>query len=473
VGMTKLRAWTCGACLLLAILSSAATTSAQARPGHLDPTFGERGRAFTSLNVTENIERVELGIAPDGSAVLADYETLIRFRSDGSRDLRFGGGGKLVLRTETAAEGVAERYFFPSNIAVDDRGRVLVFGEQTDTRETFGPIGMSNALPAISALVLRFSDRGERDPSFGGGRGFIREDFGLPSEFTTEFPLVSALAGRVDSRNRPVFVAGVSALSSYCYGHSFIDSQPRAVVRLTEAGTPDPSFGVGDGISPIEGATGFRGLEVDAADRPVVGVGGIGGVSGAECRLGTTLIRFRQDGERLASFGTDGVRELKGLSLDVVQPSGAMILSQRRKRALILHRLKPDGDRDLRFGESGSARVALPDGFRVGTVAVDERGRILLAGFHRPRPRSDGRRQRSSSFVVIRLLPGGRPDPIFGDNGRIVTPLPRHLRLVSTTAALDPRGRLLVAGIVTAPHRPDTGPGPEAGFVLARYLLRP
>jgi hypothetical protein len=351
--VTKLRARTCGTCLLLAFLSLAATASAQPRAGHLDPTFGDGGRAFTSLNVTDNAEWVELGIAPDGSAVLADYEILIRFRPDGSRDLRFGGGGRLVLRPETAAEGVAERTFFPSDMAVDNRGRVLVFGQQTDTRETFDVIGRQ--LPTSSAVVLRYSGGGRRDLSFGNGRGFIRGDFGLPSEITTEIPLVRALAGRVDSRNRPVFVAGASAVSSYCYGHSFIDSQPRAVVRLTEAGAPDPSFGGGDGVSPIEGATGFRGLEVDAADRPVVGVGGIGGVSGAECRLGTTLVRLRQDGERLASFGTDGVRELRGLSLDVVQPSGAMILSQRRKRALILHRLRPDGDRDLR-----SAKADLP-----------------------------------------------------------------------------------------------------------------
>jgi uncharacterized delta-60 repeat protein len=474
VGMTKLRAWTCGACLLLAILSSAATTSAQARPGRLDPTFGERGRAFTSPHVTYKAATARLAIAPDGSAVLADHGvlvdhgTLIRFRSDGSRDLGFGNKGRLVLSSGTAAEGVSERSFFPGNIAVDGRGRVLAFGEQTDSRETFGPIGivMFNPLPASSAVVLRFSHKGERDLSFGGGRGFIREDFDLRSELPTEIPLVSTLAGRVDSRDRPLLVAGVATLVSGCVGHSFVSAQPGAVVRLTETGAPDPSFGGGDGISPIEGSTGFRGLQLDAADRPLVGVGRIGGPRSA-CHLGTTLVRLRQDGERLTSFGTDGVRELRSLSLDVLQSSGAMLLSERRERALILHRLRPDGGRDLRFGENGSARVTLPTGFRARPVAVDERGRILLAGFRRPGPRSDGRRQRPNSFVVIRLRSGGRPDRTFGNDGRIVTPMPRPLRVTYPAAALDPRGRLLLAATVTAPNRRG------AGFVLARYLLGP
>jgi uncharacterized delta-60 repeat protein len=465
--MTELRAWACGACLLLAFLSSAAPASAQPRFGHLDPSFGERGRASTSLNVTDKFGKVELSIAPDGSAVLADQGILVRFRPDGSRYLGFGNEGELVLRVDTAAEGVAERTFFPGNIAVDDRGRVLVFGQQTDTREIYDPNGMYSPLPASSAIVLRFSGRGKPDSSFGDGRGFIREDFGLVSEFPTETPLVSALTGRVDSRDRPVLVAGVSSSTGACYGHSFINAQPRAVVRLTETGTPDPSFGGGDGISPFEGSNGFRGLEVDSADRPLVGVGRIGGVR-TECRLGTTLVRLRRDGEPLASFGADGVRALGRLNLDVLQPSGAVILSQRRKQALILLRLESDGDRDLSFGGNGSARVALPAGSHVRPVAVDERGRILLAGFYNSgKPRSAGRRQRPGSFAVIRLLPGGRLDRTFGDNGWIITPFARPLRINSTTAALDPRGRLLVAGTVTAPHHE------YGGFVLARYLLGP
>lgn len=108
-----------------------------------------------------------------------------------------------------------------------------------------------------------------------------------------------------------------------------------------------------------------------------------GSVAGeAECRLGTTRIRLGRDGERLAGFGAGGVRELRGLNLDLIQPSGATILSERRGQALILLRLKFEGERDLGFGGNGSARVALPAGFHVRPVATDEKGRILLAGFY-------------------------------------------------------------------------------------------
>jgi hypothetical protein len=71
---------------------------------------------------------------------------------------------------------------------------------------------------------------------------------------------------------------------------------------------------------------------------------------------------------------------------------------------------------------------------------------------------------------VIRLRRSGRLDRSFGDNGWIITPFARPLELESATAALDLRGRLLVAGLVSAPHRRQND---GSGFALARYLLGP
>jgi uncharacterized delta-60 repeat protein len=457
-----------GACLLaVAVLTAAVPAAAEAQAGRLDPTFGERGRASTPLNLTDTfLGAAELGIAPDGSAVVAERGILVRFRPDGSRDRGFGRGGALVLTHDTAAEGVAERTFLAGNMIVDDRGRILVFGEQSDTREVFQPPGFNPALGATSAAVLRFSRKGERDLSFGGGRGFIREDFDLRSDLPTEIPLVNAMTGRADSQGRPVLVAGVASMVSGCYAKSVVRFQPRALVRLAESGMPDSSFGGGDGISPIEGSAIYPGLKIDGADRAVVDVGPIGG-SQAICRPGTALLRFGRNGEPLAGFGTDGVRELEGGTPDVIERSGAMIVSYGLTQAVGLVRLKPEGTRDLSFGGDGSARVALPPRAHVNPVAIDGRGRILLAGYIGSGERRSMERPRASSFAVTRLLANGMPDREFGDRGWIFTPFARPLRLTSATAALDPRGRLLVAGTVIAPDRP------RGGFVLARYLLGP
>jgi uncharacterized delta-60 repeat protein len=439
---------------------------AEVRAGRLDPTFGERGRASTPLNLTDKFfGAAELGVAPDGSAVVAEMGVLVRFRPDGSRDRGFGRGGELVLTDDTAAEGVAERRFTAGDMVVDGRGRILVFGEQSDGRATFPPPGYNPPIGATSAVVLRFRPDGAPDRGFGGGRGFVREDFGLKTELPTELPVVKAMAGSADSQGRPMLVAGVASMVSGGYAKSVVGFQPRALVRLTDSGMPDPSFGGGDGVSPLKGSAGFPRLEIDQADQAVVEVGRIGGYQ-ARHRRGTALLRFGRDGEPIAGFGTNGVRELGNGSLDLVDRSGATIVSYGQGRAAILVRLKADGSREPSFGGSGSARVALPPGAHVRPVAVDQKGRILLAGFiGSGGRRSTGGRQRTSSFAVTRLLANGKPDHTFGDRGWIITPFARPLRLTSATGALDSRGRLLVAGTVVAPGHPS------GGFVLARYLL--
>lgn len=318
--------------------------------------------------------------------------------------------------------------------------------------------------------MLRIDAAGNLDPSFGEGRGFIRSDFGLDSDLRTDIPMVGALAGQVDSRDRPVLVADVTSSTSGCYGHSGVGPRPRAVVRLTEAGQPDLSFGEGDGISPIGGSTSFPTLAIDGRDRPVADVGRIGS-SRAECQSGTTLFRLREDGQRLSGFGANGVRVLKYMHLAVLQRSGAMILSYREGRTLHVARLRPNGLLDRGFGQSGVAKLRLPfeAGFHVRPVAVDTKGRIVLAGFvGSPIANPDAREVKHSSFAVGRLFASGARDTSLGDHGWIFTRFARPLEVTSTEAALDPRGRLLIAGTVTKPKR-DGGDR----FAVARYLLGP
>jgi uncharacterized delta-60 repeat protein len=462
LGLRALAWW---AWATLIFLACAVPASAQSTAGRLDLAFGNGGLAFTPPGTAGEEADVELANVPGGSVVVGNAleGRLVRFLPDGSRDTAFGESGELHLGPETAREGVDERTFWSRSVAVDSRGRVLVFGEQTDTRQFFIT---ERSVPASSAVVLRFSDEGHPDPSFGEGKGFIREDFGLGSGLNTDIPMVSALAGRVDSRDRPVLVAGLTSPTSGCYAHGGVGSRPRAVVRLTESGQPDPTFGGGDGVSPIEGSASFPGLGIDGKDRPVAGVGRIGSPT-AECQLGTTLFRLGEDGERLSAFGSDGIRVFKWLSLAVLEPSGTMILSSRHDQTLSLVRLRPNGSRDMSFGQGGVARVHLPldIGFHARPVAVDPRGRILLAGFiGSPIAEPAKRQPKHSAFVVARLLPSGKPDLGFGTHSWIITRFARPLEVTSAQATLDPRGHLLVAGTVTKPHR-------EGGFAIARYLL--
>jgi uncharacterized delta-60 repeat protein len=460
------------ACAALALLACAMPAAAQAGGG-LDPAFGEGGLATTTLDLAAKRGHAELGAAPDGSAVVGEVGGFtVRFGPEGLPDPAFGEGGKLPLGDAPVVDGEGEeRHFFPRNVVVDSEGRLLVFGEETDTRRS-KPSGTitGELVPESWAVVLRLTPQGTPDPTFGGGKGFIRSAFGLRSRFIHRFPTVTALVGSVDSRDRPVLVAGVTTVYGGCYAKGGLTKYPGAVVRLTEAGRTDHSFGGGDGLAPITGSTSFPVLGIDDRDRPVVAVGSLVQPE-PECRGGTTLIRLSENGQRMRGFGPRGTQAFKRADLSFVAHSGAILLADQHGRTLRVTRLRPSGDLDTGFGRGGTAGVRLPlaVGNHVSPVAADAEGRVLLAGFlGRDKPfRGPKEGPKHPSLAVARLPPDGRMDPSFGEGGWIITGVPEPLELTSTAATLDPQGRLLLAATVTAPDQA------RGGYLLARYLLGP
>jgi uncharacterized delta-60 repeat protein len=457
------------ACATLALLVCAMPAAARAGAGGLDPVFGAGGFATTPLGLDATGGHVELGVAPDGSAVVSEATGfMVRFGPEGSPDTTFGEGGKLLVFREDpiigeGAEG--KQQFYPQNVVIDSEGRLLVFGEATDPSSQYSPGTVAESW----AVVLRLTPQGELDPTFGGGRGFIRSGFGLHSRFSRHFPSVTALVGRVDSRDRPVLVAGVTEVFfGACYAKGGLAMFPRAVVRLTEAGRTDHSFGGGDGLAPITGSTSFPGLGIDDRDRPVVGVGSLVQPEPG-CLDGTTLIRLREDGQRMRGFGPRGTQAFRRSHLAFVAHSGAIFLAYQHKRTLRLTRLRPSGDRDTGFGRGGTAGVRLPVavGNHVRPAAADAEGRVLIAGFLGRNDPFGTKGPKHPSLAVARLLPDGRMDPSFGEGGWIITGVPEPLQVTSTAAALDPQGRLLLAATVTAPDQA------QGGYLLARYLLGP
>jgi hypothetical protein len=104
-------------------------------------------------------------------------------------------------------------------------------------------------------------------------------------------------------------------------------------------------------------------------------------------------------------------------------------------------------------------------GLHTELAGVDAKGRLLIAGFVGSPISEPEKGQPPSSFVVGRLLGDGKPDPSFGNHGWLFTHLPGRRELISTDATLDPKGRLVVGGIVTTPKQHD------GAFTIARFLL--
>jgi uncharacterized delta-60 repeat protein len=456
------------AAALLALLAVGGTANADGAPG-LDPAFGTAGFATAPLTNTYGGGSVELGVAPDGSATLASAggEQAIRFDAAGAENATFGGPEGVEPETLIPALKTKGVVFEPRATAVDSQGRALIFGETVDFSRSFTE-GVAGEGHPSDAFIARLTPTGALDPSFGEGKGYVESSLGIPPHLESEFPTTGIMAATVDSRNRPVLLADVQDGSSGCYAHGGIGPKPVAVVRLTESGALDPSFGKG-GRTRIEGSGSFVDpiIGLDAEDGPAVAVGRTGSYKG-ECGVGRFVYRLRADGSRLGSFGAKGLRSFQRLELDLVTPSGALILSRRHGSTLGIVRVRPNGDRDKAFGKAGVDAIHLSSRVdqEYGPVAVDSAGRIILAGAAGPPLKTPlPRRSRLNSLVVGRLLPDGRPDPTFGTKGTLYARIPGPPRVTDLRAALDPQGRLLVGA--TTIEAGEAAPG----FLLARFLL--
>jgi uncharacterized delta-60 repeat protein len=467
-------AW-CVAIFIALVLS---TQAASARPGELDESFGEGGRAATAADLGSSwrAAAIHLATAPDSSTIVASGRQLIRYLPNGQLDPSFGEGGKVTLEE---VEGLSFRL---GDVSIDGEGHVVAFGTAIDPSTSFSipfyPTG-ARVNPTF-AVVLRYDATGRLDPSFGGGDGVVRTDLGLQPTLHAESgsppPLVRLVSGEVDSQDRPMLVAASAELVSAEHG-SLLVWPSRLVIRLTWAGTLDPSFGR-SGIVELS-STKNRGLAIGTESEPLLVWGGF---PSAEPLAITQITRLRGDGTADSDYGAAGMRTIDdGGGAAVLDRFGRLLIVGRpgQSPAHVL-RLRPDGRLDRRFGQGGLATVKMP-GKRtaLSSIAVDARGRVLLAGTAmRRRTVTTGFEEPREQFAVGRLRPSGRVDQSFGHKGWVRTGFGRHTKVAGARevfatqgwdidgpqAVVDRRGRVVVAA---AGHSPQLEPG---GIILARYL---
>jgi len=100
------------------------------------------------------------------------------------------------------------------------------------------------------------------------------------------------------------------------------------------------------------------------------------------------------------------------------------------------------GDLDPSFGTDGSVRF-LPSNEDIALrgVAVQPDGKIVLTGGD----------QTTNSILVVRLLENGSFDPSFGSGGVVSTPFPAGSFGEGRDVAIQPDGKIVVAGIAKGP----------------------
>lgn len=452
----------------------ASSAIAKAPPVQLDPSFGKGGKTTVAFpaesagNVGVKYElpfqytpgHIEMAAAPGGKLVVAGSTKIVRFLPNGKLDRGFGSGGAVTVSRPPGMN------FVLAGLAVDSLGRILLAGSARPlpTSTTFDPL-------ISSAAVMRFAADGSVDSSFAGG-GTLISDLGIkpPAVPTGSYtaPSVGVRSLVVDSQNRPLITGGSVTKASSCGLDGSVSTA--FIARLTDAGALDPGFGTA-GLREISDLASF-------AQGSLTPSGMLFAVGSGNPRCGTDgggpavlLAGFGPEGGLYPSFGFSGFRSIGYPQPPVatVAPSGKIVLlGARQKRSQLITRLLPNGAPDPGFARLGRVIVNLPKAASFAAVAVDSRGRLLLAGrISRRVSKKPSNPLRRSTFFLARMNSRGTFDRTFGRRAAVRTGFGGPASSFATQVTVDARGRILVGGGISTPRL-----GTGGGFALARYLTR-
>ena len=312
------------------------------------------------------------------------HAVVVRFNPDGTLDSSFGSGG-IATAPSSSSLGFA--------IALQSGG-ILVCGRN-----------------GTDFYAVRFNLDGSVDTTFGvNGERTI--DFGGNAD--------TASAVAVNLEPGPLNQTAVLA------GGTFVSGQTRiALTRLDTNGNIDTSFGTnGRVISIVGGAN-------DIAFAPGGGIvaAGAAGTIVPNPVTDFVAVKFNPNGTPDTTFGGgDGIATADFLLSDIasgvaVPPDGSVVLAGTAndvQGTLVdaLARFLPNGDPDPSFGAGGKVTgTPITNRILATDVVVNVFGQIVTSG-HADFSATGG----SDVVVLSRYFSNGSPDPTFGSAGRVVTP---------------------------------------------------
>ncbi|MFH8627539.1 calcium-binding protein [Streptomyces vietnamensis] len=374
---------------------------AVAAPGELDPGFGTGGTVRTDFGGQE--AAYGMAVQGDGKFVLAGNAgprfALARYTADGGLDTGFGTGGKVTTAFDSAAgaRGAVELA----------GGGILAFGTVY-----VGTDGSDIAL-------ARYTSDGTLDTTFGTG-GTVVTDAG------DRFGGIEDAAVQADGK---IVVAGGGGSSEGDF----------LVARYNPNGSLDTTFGTGGMV-----ITDF-GDKFDAARAVVLQSGGrilaVGGADQGEFGLARYTSNGSPDttfggGDGMVTTNFSGFDEAEGVAL---QPDGKIVAAGGGGFDFALARYNPDGSLDTGFGSGGRVTTDIGNyefDSAFGGVVLQPDGRMVAAG-------STG--SGGGDFALARYNPDGSLDAGFGTGGKVVT----HVSGAGDRAeglAIRPNGRIVAAG---------------------------
>jgi uncharacterized delta-60 repeat protein len=311
--------------------------------GSLDPTFGFGGKVITDMGHWWEEPRA-VGILPDGRIVVAgqrfmppESSALACYNPDGSLDVSFGDGGKIVGRYFVAVR----------DMAIQADGRIIVAG---GSGLTFG--------------FVRFNPDGTLDASFGSGGTVV-----IPATF---FYGATSVTLQSDGR---IVAAGASVGES---------NEDFTLVRLLGDGSLDPTFGTAGVVRTNLLGYEFANRVAIAPDGRIVAAGNSRERPNKQPDH-VALVRYNPDGSLDPSFGEGGkvtteLGDTISLTGLVIQPDGRIIVSN-ASEDFELVRYNSNGSLDSTFGSNGVVTTNFYNRHdEVHALALVSNDRLMAAG---------------------------------------------------------------------------------------------
>jgi uncharacterized delta-60 repeat protein len=414
--------------LVILALTLLVPVVASAAPGDLDSTFNGTGIVVTPVPTSDG-SATSVVVQSDGKIVAAgsvsngsDFDfALVRYDALGALDTTFGGGDGIV----TTAVG-----------AGDDEIKGLI--QQSDGKLVAVGSSFDAAFESSTLTLVRYLEDGTPDPDFGGGDGKVTT--AVSSSFDEGLAVI-------EQSDHKLVVTG------------YADTDV-VVVRYGTDGTPDATFGGGDGIvrTPIGSTARGNAIVQQAADQKIV----VAGVADQQ----VALVRYDTGGTPDATFGGgDGI-----VTTTIGDQSAARGLLQQAsdgrlviagiafasgKSSVMIARYDTDGDPDANFGTNGVTTTPITGNADfANAVAEQDDGKLVVAG-------ATLTAAHANDVALVRYDTGGTPDNGFGTNGIVTTTLGDG-NDVASAIAIQPNGGIVVAG--------QKGVGVSMQIAAARYL---
>jgi uncharacterized delta-60 repeat protein len=468
--------------------------------GTLDSMYGSGGQT----TITPGFNGIATGLAVDatGGAILTgtvgvgsffggEDIAVARLTSTGTMDSSFGSGGATTINLGAGGGPLQRAENEAAAVAVDPLGGLVVAGRFTPSNNPF------------AVAVVHLSSTGTLDSSFGSngaafsalndgqsdsalgmavtpdGRVLVSDSSGTLDRFTsTGLPDDTwGLGGRVAILGPtlvPTIDSAVGLTTTQPDGKLIVvgtsNGPNLSVARYNADGSLDTSFN-GDGVQRIL-VNSILNLDpsavtVDGSGRIVV-VGHIDTVNRQQQLF--AALRLNADGTPDATFGNYGLATFSvgsGSALDgaagvAIDASNRIVIvgstyTSSTSANFAVARLNAGGSLDSSFGNGGVTTIDFGGLDTAAAVALDTTGDILVAGT------TDANAATGADFAVARLTGAGALDSSFGAGGKVTLSIGTGATSDHATGlALDPAGRIVVAGTTGALS------GPVAQFAVAR-----